>query len=147
MRGIGELQSCSRWERLVAIIDNLAILVVDDHKTMVRITADLLRQIGFRDIDGAADGAEALAMAQTKKYDLVISDWNMAEITGLDLLHRFKAADAPDRPRFIMVSAESRTDRILEARNAGADAYVVKPYSAVALRVKIDNMFRDSAAA
>ena len=131
----------------MAINENLAILVVDDHKTMVRITADLLRQIGFRDIDGAADGAAALAMAERKKYDLVISDWNMAEITGLDLLHRFKGADAQIRPRFIMVSAESRTDRILEARNAGADAYVVKPYSAVALRVKIDNLFRDAAAA
>ena len=129
----------------MAINENMAILVVDDHNTMVRITADLLRSIGFRDIDGAADGAAALAMAEKKKYDLVISDWNMAEITGLDLLHRLK--DAKDHPRFIMVSAESRTDRIIEARNAGADAYVVKPYSALVLRVKIDALFRDAVAA
>ena len=125
--------------------ENMSILVVDDHKTMVRITADLLRQIGFRDIDGAADGAAAISMAENKRYDLVISDWNMAEISGLDLLRRFKGQDGAAKPRFMMVSAESRTERILEARNAGADAYVVKPYSAVALRVKIDATFRDAA--
>ena len=120
---------------------NLPILVVDDNKTMVRITTALLNQLGFTDIDGASDGSEALAMAGGKKYRLVISDWNMADVSGLDLLHELKAREGRDAPRFIMATAESKTDRIIEARSSGADAYIVKPYTAQILRAKIEGLF------
>ena len=121
--------------------ENMPILVVDDYKTMVRITTELLRQIGYLNVDGATDGAEALAMARGKKYQLVISDWNMADVSGLDLLRKLKATGGDDAPRFIMATAESKTDRIIQARSAGADAYIVKPYTAQTLRVKIENVF------
>ncbi len=119
----------------------LPILVVDDNKTMVRITVTLLRQIGFVDIDGASDGSEAFAMSQEKKYALVISDWNMADVSGLDLLLGLKRRGGADAPRFIMATAESKTDRIVEARSSGADAYIVKPYTAQTLRTKIEGLF------
>ena len=120
---------------------SLPILVVDDNRTMVRITTELLRQVGYLNVDGAADGSQALAMAAKKTYDLVISDWNMAEVSGLDLLRALKPAAGDQRPRFIMATAESKTDRIVQARVAGADAYIVKPFTAQTLRVKIESLF------
>jgi len=121
--------------------DRISILVVDDYKTMVRITCELLRQIGFQDVDGATDGAQALAMAREKEYKLVISDWNMDSLNGMDLLRALKEEHGDDAPRFIMATAESKTDRIVAARQAGADGYIVKPYTAATLRTKIDNLF------
>ena len=120
---------------------SLPILVVDDNKTMVRITTELLRQVGYVNVDGAADGSQALAMAAKKSYDLVISDWNMAEVSGLDLLRALKPAAGEHGPRFIMATAESKTDRIVQARVAGVDAYIVKPFTAQTLRVKIESLF------
>ena len=125
----------------MSVNEHLPILVVDDHRTMVRITTEMLRQIGYLDVDGASDGSEALAMARKKKYALVISDWNMADVSGLDLLRKLKDLCEGDMPRFIMATAESKTDRIIQAREAGADAYIVKPFTAQILRVKIDNLF------
>jgi two-component system, chemotaxis family, chemotaxis protein CheY len=119
----------------------LPILVVDDNKTMVRITTELLRQVGYLNVDGAADGSQALAMAAKKTYDLVISDWNMAEVSGLDLLRALKPRPSDQGPRFIMATAESKTDRIVQARVAGVDAYIVKPFTAQTLRVKIESLF------
>ncbi len=119
----------------------MPILVVDDYQTMVRITRDLLRQIGFDNVDHAPDGAKALEMIRNKSYDLVISDWNMEPVSGMDLLMQIKGAAATQKMRFMMVTAESKTDRVIAARKAGVDSYIVKPYNAATLRMKIDQLF------
>ena len=121
--------------------ESMPILVVDDNKTMVRITGELLRQIGYTNVDGAADGSVALEMVAEKTYELIISDWNMAEVSGLDLLRKLKAINGARAPRFIMATAESKTDKIVQARVAGADGYIVKPFTAQTLRVKIEGLF------
>src|SRR5579863_7541727 len=99
----------------MAVNANMPILIVDDNRTMVRITSQLLRQAGFVDVDGASDGAEALAMVQAKPYRLVISDWNMAEVSGLDLLRKLRTGAGTSGPRFIMATAEGSSDRIVQA--------------------------------
>jgi two-component system, chemotaxis family, chemotaxis protein CheY len=116
---------------------HLPILVVDDYTTMLRILRSLLKQVGFSDVDEAVSGPEALTKLQEKEYSLVISDWNMAPMTGLELLREMRAdADLKDIP-FIMVTAESKSERVLEAKQAGVDNYIVKPFNAATLKAKI----------
>ena len=113
------------------------ILVVDDYGTMIRIVRNLLRQLGFDDIDDASDGADALAKLRSKTYGLVISDWMMEPMSGLELLERVRADPGLQALPFIMITAERRAGRIAEAERAGADAFIVKPLDAEALRDKI----------
>ena len=121
--------------------NTMPILVVDDYQTMVRITRGMLKQIGFDNVDHAPDGATALDMIRAKDYRLVISDWNMEPLSGIDLLMQLKSQASTEKLRFIMVTAESKTDRVIEARRAGVDSYIVKPFNAAMLKSKIDQVF------
>ena len=114
----------------------MPILVVDDYQTMVKIVRSMLAQIGFEDVDSASDGQEALTKMREKKYGLVISDWNMEPMNGLDLLRKVRAEQQRE-VRFIMVTAESKTEHVIAARRAGVDNYIVKPFNAQTLQTKI----------
>lgn len=121
----------------MAVDMNMNILIVDDYKTMLRIISNLLKQLGFKNIEEAADGSEALRKLREGTFGLVISDWNMAPMTGLQLLKEVRA-DAKLKPvPFIMVTAESKTENVVEAKNAGVSNYIVKPFNAETLKQKI----------
>jgi two-component system, chemotaxis family, chemotaxis protein CheY len=117
------------------------VLVVDDYSTMVRIVRNLLKQLGFVDIDDAGDGQAALSKLRGRKYGLVISDWNMEPMTGYDLLKEVRADPTLARTPFIMVTAESKTDNVIAAKKAGVSNYIVKPFNAQTLKSKIDAVF------
>jgi len=118
----------------------LPILVVDDYGTMVRIIRSLLKQIGYEDVDEAPNGEAALEKIRSKRYGLVISDWNMEPMTGFELLQKVRADAANAETPFIMVTAESKTDNVLAARKAGVNNYIVKPFNAQTLKLKIDQV-------
>ncbi len=121
----------------MAVDMNMPILIVDDYKTMLRIVHNLLKQVGFDNIDEATDGAMALTKLRRKKYSLVISDWNMEPMTGYELLKEVRAdAELKDTP-FIMVTAESKTDNVIAAKKAGVNNYIVKPFNAQTLKQKL----------
>src|SRR5262244_59337 len=119
----------------------MPILVVDDYNTMVRIIRNLLKQLGFENVDDASDGSAALAKMQTKKYGLVISDWNMEPMTGYDLLREVRASPNLAMTPFIMITAESKTENVIAAKKAGVSNYIVKPFNAQTLKNKIDAVF------
>jgi two-component system chemotaxis response regulator CheY len=121
----------------MAIDKSMPILIVDDYKTMLRIVRNLLRQIGFENVDEATDGDTALRKLQDKSYGLVISDWNMEPMTGLELLRKMRADMRLKNMPFIMVTAESKTDNVLMAREAGVSNYIVKPFNAATLKTKL----------
>ncbi|MGC2050996.1 MAG: response regulator, partial [Methylovirgula sp.] len=124
----------------------LPILVVDDYQTMVRIIRNLLKQIGFENVDEASNGTEALVKIEKQHYGLIISDWNMEPMTGFQLLQKVRGfKDRADIP-FIMVTAESKTDNVVAARKAGVNHYIVKPFNAATLKAKIDAVFAPVAA-
>ncbi|WP_375458376.1 response regulator [uncultured Enterovirga sp.] len=114
------------------------ILVVDDYQTMIRIIRNLLKQIGFEDVDEAADGSAALSKLKQRRYGLVISDWNMEPMTGFELLQEVRADQSLKETPFIMVTAESKTDNVIAAKRAGVNNYIVKPFNAQTLRSKIE---------
>ncbi len=126
----------------MAIDLSMPILVVDDYKTMVRIIRNLLKQLGFEDVDDAADGTEALAKLKERKYGLVISDRNMVPMTGYDLLKHVRADEALQSLPFIMVTAEAKTENVIAAKKAGVNNYIVKPFNAQTLKGKIENVFQ-----
>lgn len=115
------------------------ILVVDDYQTMVRIIKNLLKQIGFSNIDEASDGKQALEKISQKAYGLIISDWNMEPMTGLDLLKTLRGSG--NKVPFIMVTAESKTENVMAAREAGVNNYIVKPFNADTLKMKLTSVF------
>ncbi|HHS82270.1 MAG TPA: response regulator [Devosia sp.] len=117
------------------------ILVVDDYATMVRILRNLLKQLGYENVDDASDGSEALRKIAEKQYGLVISDWNMEPMTGYDLLRQVRSNSATQRLPFIMVTAESKTENVIAAKKAGVNNYIVKPFNAQTLKGKIDAVF------
>ena len=116
------------------------ILVVDDYRTMVRIIRNLLRQIGFEDVDEASDGTEALEKLRENKYELIISDWNMEPMTGYDLLQEVRADSQLSKTPFIMITAESKADNVIAAKQAGVSNYIVKPFNAATLKAKIQSV-------
>jgi two-component system chemotaxis response regulator CheY len=116
------------------------ILVVDDYATMVRIIRNLLKQIGFENVDDASNGEQALEKIKSKQYGLVFSDWNMEPMSGIELLQRVRADPATAHTPFIMVTAESKTDNVITARKAGVSNYLVKPFNAQMLKAKIDQV-------
>ena len=124
---------------------SMPILVVDDFTTMIRIIRNLLRQIGFQNVDEASDGNTALARLNEKKYGLVISDWNMDPVTGFELLQQVRANPQIASTPFIMVTAESKTENVIAAKRAGVNNYIVKPFNAETLKSKIDAVFPDAA--
>jgi len=116
---------------------NMSILVVDDYKTMLRIIRNLLKQLGFNNIDEASDGSVALQKLRDKKYGLVISDWNMEPMSGLQLLKEVRADSKLNDVPFIMVTAESKSENVLAAREAGVTNYITKPFNAQTLKNKL----------
>ncbi len=128
----------------MALDPSIPVLVVDDYSTMVRIIRNLLRQLGFADVDDAPDGAAALAKMHAKRYGLVISDWNMEPMTGFDLLRQVRGDPELEATPFIMVTAESRTENVIAARKAGVNNYIVKPFNAQTLKSKIEAVFAAS---
>ncbi len=124
----------------MSVDKTMNILIVDDYKTMLRIINNLLKQIGFSNIDEATDGNMAIDLLIEKKYDLVISDWNMEPMTGLELLKHVRANPATASVPFIMVTAESKTENVLEAKRAGVNNYIVKPFNAETLKTKLSSV-------
>ena|ERR1051326_6289846 len=116
---------------------NMRVLIVDDYHTMLRILRNLLRQLSLENVEEASDGEEAFSKLQTQPCDLVISDWNMQPVTGLDLLKRVRADTKIKRIPFIMVTAESKTENVIAAKQAGVSNYIVKPFNSETLRAKI----------
>jgi two-component system, chemotaxis family, chemotaxis protein CheY len=127
----------------MAVDPSMPVLIVDDYSTMVRIIRNLLRQLGFADVDDASDGASALSMMHAKRYGLVISDWNMEPMTGYDLLKQVRSDPDIDGTPFIMVTAESKTENVIAAKKAGVNNYIVKPFNAQTLKAKIEAVFSD----
>ena len=127
----------------MALDPSMPVLVVDDYSTMVRIIRNLLGQLGFADVDDARDGESALIKLHTRRYGLVISDWNMEPMTGYDLLRQVRADPGLGEIPFIMVTAESKTEHVLAAKQAGVNNYIVKPFNAQTLKAKIEAVFAE----
>jgi len=125
----------------MAIDMSMPVLVVDDYNTMIRIIRNLLKQLGFEDVDDASDGSAALSKMREKKYGLVISDWNMEPMTGYELLKEVRADPGLNKTPFIMVTAESKTENVIAAKKAGVNNYIVKPFNAQTLQSKIEAVF------
>ncbi|MFQ5784690.1 MAG: response regulator [Alphaproteobacteria bacterium] len=121
----------------MAVDKNTPILIVDDYKTMLRIIRNLLGQLKFNNVDEATDGSMALSKLRDGKFGLVISDWNMEPMTGLQLLREVRADDKLKNTPFIMVTAESKTENVVAAKEAGVNNYIVKPFNAETLKSKI----------
>jgi len=129
----------------MAVDLSIPILVVDDYNTMIRIIRNLLRQIGFENVDDAADGSSALLRLRGKQYGLIISDWNMEPMTGFDLLREVRGDPNLAATPFIMITAEANTENVIAAKQAGASNYIVKPFNAQTLKTKIEAVFAAAA--
>ena len=119
---------------------SMHVLIVDDYKTMLRIIRNLLKQIDFNNVEEALDGSEALSKLRAGSFGLVISDWNMAPMTGLQLLQEVRADSRLKTTPFIMITAESKTENVVAAKQAGVSNYIVKPFNAETLREKIEKV-------
>ena len=120
---------------------NMKILVVDDFSTMRRIVRNLLKELGFSNINEAEDGVDALKKLRAEPYDFVVSDWNMPNMTGIDLLREIRADATLKHLPVLMVTAEAKRENIIEAAQAGASGYVVKPFTSVTLDEKLQKIF------
>ena len=120
---------------------SMDVLVVDDFATMRRILKNILRQIGFTNISEADDGKNALTMLKKKRFDLILCDWNMPEMPGIELLERVRADDGLKDIPFVMVTAEAQKENILAAVQAGVSNYVVKPFTAETISEKLEKVF------
>lgn len=121
----------------MAVDKSMNVLVVDDYKTMVRIVRGLLEQLGFRNVDDAADGVAALQKIQQNDYGLILSDWNMTPMTGYDLLKAVRADPRTRTTPFVMVTAEAKTENVVAARQAGVNNYIIKPFTLAVLKQKL----------
>jgi len=122
----------------LAVDMNMNVLIVDDYTTMLRIIKNLLKQLGFNNIDEATDGTMALEKVKSKSYGLVISDWNMEPMTGFEFLKKVRTSDQAFKTvPFIMITAESKTENVIAAKQAGVNNYIVKPFNAETLKTKI----------
>jgi len=124
----------------MAVDKNMNILIVDDYKTMLRILRNLLRQLGFNNIEDATDGSMALQKLRQAKFDFVISDWNMEPMTGIQLLREVRADDSLKHLPFIMITAESKSENVIAAKEAGVSNYIVKPFNAETLKTKMSSV-------
>ena len=120
---------------------NIKVLVVDDFATMRSIVKDILKQIGFTNVIEADNGTTALAVIKKDKIDLIISDWNMPKMTGLDLLKTVRGDDSLKDIPFVMVTAEAQNYKVIQAIEAGVSNYIVKPFTAETLKEKLKQMF------
>ena len=124
----------------MAVDKSTSVLIVDDYKTMLRIIRNLLKQLDFDNVEEATGGQEALSKLRAGNFGLVISDWNMEPMTGLDLLKEVRADARLKSTPFIMITAESKTENVVAARAAGVSNYIVKPFNAETLREKIEKV-------
>ena len=128
---------------VMAVKKDMAILIVDDFKTMLRIIRNLLKQLDFNNVDEATDGSAALKKLREKDYGLVISDWNMEPMTGLQLVHEVRSDKKLKTLPFIMVTTESKPEKIVTAKEAGVSSYIVKPFNAETLNQEIASALGD----
>lgn len=119
----------------------IKILVIDDFPTMRRIIRNLLKDLGFENVDEAEDGAQGLDKVKNGNYDLVVSDWNMPNMDGLTMLQHIRADDKVGKIPVLMVTAEAKKENIIAAAQAGANGYVVKPFTAATLEEKLNKIF------
>lgn len=122
---------------------SMRLLVVDDFSTMRRIIKNILRQIGFNNIDEADDGTTAWEVLNKGGIDFIISDWNMPNMTGIELLRKVRASEEFSDLPFLMVTAEAQQENIIEAVQAKVSNYIVKPFTAETLKQKIDKIFEN----
>ncbi|MBI5007617.1 MAG: chemotaxis response regulator CheY [Nitrosomonadales bacterium] len=122
-------------------IEDTKFLVVDDFSTMRRIVRNLLKELGFANVQEAEDGVDALNKLRGEKFDFVVSDWNMPNMTGIELLRNIRADAALKHLPVLMVTAEAKKENIIEAAQAGASGYVVKPFTAATLDEKLKKIF------
>ena len=124
----------------MAVDISMNVLVVDDYKSMIRIVRGLLNQLGFQNVDEAMDGPSALALIRSKSYGLVLSDWNMQPMSGLELLKTVRADDRTRSLPFVMVTAEAKAENVVAARQAGVNNYVIKPFTLAVLKQKLSTV-------
>ncbi len=122
---------------MVGVNKNMPILIVDDYKTMLRIIRNLLKQLGFNNVEEAIDGSSALQKLREKECSLIISDWNMEPMSGLQLLKEVRADVKLKELPFIMITAESKSENVIAAKEAGVSNYIVKPFNAATLKGKL----------
>src|SRR3979411_3169878 len=131
----------SCWGLKMAVDTSMSVLVVDDYNTMIRIIRNLLKQLGFENIDDASDGSAALNKMRGQKQALGRARWNKGPMTGYDLLREVRADPNLATTPFIMITAESKTENVIAAKKAGVNNYIVKPFNAATLKTKIDAVF------
>ena len=124
----------------MAVDHSMPVLIVDDYKTMLRIIRNLLRQLDFQNVEEAGDGASALQLLENQDFALIISDWNMEPMTGLQLLREVRKSPRLKSIPFIMITAESKTDNVIAAKEAGVSNYIVKPFNAETLKAKLSSV-------
>ncbi len=127
----------------MAVDLNMNVLIVDDYKTMLRILRNLLKQLNFANVDDAADGTQALEKLKDGNFGLVISDWNMEPMTGIELLREVRGDSKLKNIPFIMVTAESKSENVIAAKDAGVSNYIVKPFNAETLKSKMVSVLGD----
>ncbi|SHF55723.1 two-component system, chemotaxis family, response regulator CheY [Modicisalibacter ilicicola DSM 19980] len=120
---------------------NLSILVVDDFPTMRRIVRSLLKELGYTNVDEAEDGQEGLSKLRSGGFEFVVSDWNMPNLDGLEMLKQIRADETLKSLPVLMVTAEAKKENIIAAAQAGANGYVVKPFTAATLEEKLNKIF------
>lgn len=120
---------------------NMRVLIVDDFSTMRRIVKNILRQLGFNNVTEADDGTTAWETLNREKIDFIVSDWNMPQMTGIELLRKVRASEEFAHLPFLMVTAEAQQENILEAVQAKVSNYIVKPFTAETMKQKIDKIF------
>ena len=125
---------------MAGVNKNMPILIVDDYKTMLRIIRNLLKQLGFNNVDEAIDGSSALQKLREKECSLIISDWNMEPMSGLQLLKEVRADVKLKELPFIMITAESKSENVIAAKEAGVSNYIVKPFNAATLKGKLNTV-------
>jgi two-component system chemotaxis response regulator CheY len=121
---------------------SIKILIVDDFATMRRILKNILKQLGFKNLVEADDGTTAWEVLENQEIDLIISDWNMPKMTGLELLKKVRADSRYVKKPFLMVTAEAQKQNVIEAVQAGVSNYVVKPFTAEAISDKLEKILR-----
>lgn len=128
----------------MAVDMSMKVLIVDDYKTMLRIMRNLLKQLGFENVEEAIDGSSALEiLKENPKFGLIISDWNMEPMTGIELLRNVRSTDTLKAIPFIMVTAESKSENVIAAKEAGVSNYIVKPFNADTLKAKMVSVLGD----
>ena len=120
---------------------NMSFLVVDDFPTMRRIVRSLLKELGFTNVEEAEDGQDALKKLRAGKFEFIVSDWNMPNLDGLEMLKEIRQDDALKELPVLMVTAEAKKENIIAAAQAGANGYVVKPFTAATLEEKLNKIF------